>query len=160
MKAAFSKIGAAIAISALIVCVSLPTLASAWAIDGAHPMTNNDSLWSLPATGETITPPASKDDATSTYIIASRMDCPSIRVSVFGSQSYDHLGSNYTVGGTVIMTRTMVGTGYRIRQNVYENLGKSWARLYIRHDIGNGVARGYWSPDSMYDYPSLNSMVS
>ena len=61
--------------------------------------------------------------------------------------------SNETVYGYATAKKT---GEWRIRQNVYENHGRTDARLSAWANNGGGTLAGEWSPDSWGTYTAIN----
>lgn len=92
-----------------------------------------------------------KENSTSVYIKLNTDR--SVRVETQGSRNQTSNFSNYTLNASYATVKT--GEWF-IYNNIYERLGNSYARLAIWANTTDGNASGYWSPDSVGDYPVVN----
>lgn len=98
---------------------------------------------------EAETAPRTKEDTTSTYVKAIQVPGGFVDCKVYGLRSSGWY--NETIGGKV---RLYKGAWF-IKQYVKEH-GGSKAKLHFVKGTANGSLEGYWSPDSIGSYPSLN----
>lgn len=101
--------------------------------------------------GKDSTDDAQKQDASSTYIRATRKDMASCRLYVEAKSGF------FYVNETVYGYATLRQTGqWRIRQDVFEHHGESFCRITAWGNNGGGVIEGEWSPDSWGSYVAIN----
>lgn len=91
-----------------------------------------------------------KEDSTSTYVKLMSLPSSYVDCQVYGLRT-NGKWYNETVGGTVHMPK---GEWF-VKQYVKER-GGSKAKLRFIKTSSNGSLSGYWSPDSVGSYPSLN----
>lgn len=101
------------------------------------------------------TPGRRKEDTTPTYVNIATLNIGNGKANMYvdGGKSQTGSWKNMTVGGYA----PVQGTGkWRIHNNVKEK-GYSFARLtsWLKEGTGGRIS-GWWSPDSMYSYPSMN----
>ncbi len=107
--------------------------------------------FSMSDQGTWATEGRSKEDSSSTYIRVDRKDMTSCRVYVDARTVFGW--KNETVYGYATAKQT---GKWRIRQNVYENHGRTDARLSAWANNGGGTLAGVWSPDSWGTYTAIN----
>ncbi|WP_302011674.1 hypothetical protein [Collinsella tanakaei] len=92
-----------------------------------------------------------KEDSTSTYVWANRIDMASCRLYVEAQVG------PFFVNETVYGYATLRARGqWRIRQDVYEKHGQSKCRIAAWANNGGGVITGQWSADSTGSYVAIN----
>lgn len=101
-----------------------------------------------------VTEGREKQDASSSYIKASKLPSGGMEVRINGSYTqYKPTWYNATVNNAWI---SETGVGRFIQQLVYER-GYSYAQLEGRKSSQTQDAKGVWSPDSTGSYPILNN---
>ncbi|MCJ7839332.1 hypothetical protein MUB24_00120 [Lederbergia sp. NSJ-179] len=96
-----------------------------------------------------------KEDRSSTYVKINQVPVTYIYLDVQGFRPSSVGGTNYWADETIGGTQTARKGEWRVKQNVYENGGRS-ARLKFKRFTQSGTVSGVWSPDSVGNAPHLN----